>query len=268
MLAAIDVRVYPKTDCELPHPCGHLLHAALLKEIQSDDPEMSHLLHADAQVKQFAVSTLWPKTRATGDSMSIPKYTECRFRVSTITRPVFDAFSKVIFAGVARKGSVLLNGSEFALLEAGMEEPNGGAATFEELYSAPIKQAALRFVAPTTFRRKGLNVPLPDPMLVYGSLWQRWQAFSDVAVDEAVYDEMAAAVALRAASIHTRVWKFPKFMMTGFVGITEFELAREVTPEAAALFGALTKLAFLTGVGYRTTMGMGQCRPIVEPSAD
>lgn len=261
MLAAIDIRVYPKTDCELPHPCSHLLHAALLKEIRSDDPVMSHQLHSDAQVKQFAISTLWPRSRATGDAMCIPKYTECRFRVSTIGRPVFEAFSKVIFGGVARKGTIVLNGIEFELLEALMDEPNGGAATFEELYSAPTKQAVLRFVAPTTFRRKGLNVPLPDPLLVYGSLWQRWQAFSDVSVDEAVYDEMTAALALRAASVHTRVWKFPKFMMTGFVGLTEFELAREVTREAAVLFGALTKLAFFTGVGYRTTMGMGQCRP-------
>ncbi len=264
MLAAIEITLYPKTNCELPHPCSHLLHAALLKEIQSDDPQMSQLLHSDTQVKQFAISTLWPRSRTGGDAMSIPKYTECRFRISTVGRPVFDAFSKAIFGGVARKGSISLNGSEFELLEAGMEGANGGVSTFEELFTEPSTRAVLRFVAPTTFRRKGLNVPIPDPMLVYDSLWQRWEAFSDVIVGENVYDEMVAALALRAANIHTRVWKFPRYMMTGFVGIAEFELVREVTPEARSLFGALTKLAFFTGVGYKTTMGMGQCRPMLD----
>jgi len=261
MLAAIEVTVYPRNDCELPHPCSHLLHAALLQDIGSDDPKMSALLHEDAQVKKFAISTLWPRTRAGGDWMSIPKYTACRFRVSTITRPVFDAFSAVIFAAVARKGTITLNGAEFEVLEAGLEQPNGGAATFEQLLSEPGSRSVVRFVAPTTFRRKGLNVPLPDPALVYGSLWQRWQAFSDVAVSEQIYEQMSDALALRAADIHTRVWKFPRYAMTGFVGAAEYELVREVPAECAVLFAALTKLAFFTGVGYKTTMGMGQCRP-------
>lgn len=260
MLAAIEVTAYPKQDCSLPHSCSHLLHAALLNEIRSDNPDMSQLLHDDAQVKQFAISTLWPRTRASGDSLSIPKYTECRFRVSTVSRPVFEAFSKAIFGAVARKGRICLNGVDLELLEAGMEHPNGGAATFEELLSEPVAQACIKFVSPTTFRRKGLNVPLPDPGLVYGSLWQKWQAYSDIGFAEEVYDEMCGALALRAANVHTRVWKFPRYTMTGFVGISEFELVREVSCVAKRLFGGLTRMAFFTGVGYRTTMGVGQRR--------
>ncbi len=54
----------------------------------------------------------------------------------------------------------------------------------------------LRFTSPTTFRRKGLSVPLPDPSLIYGSLWQKWQAFSGVSVDAQVFEEMLDTIAL------------------------------------------------------------------------
>lgn len=264
MLAAIDVSVYPTRDCELPHPCAFLLHAALLDMIRAEDPAMSDALHADTQAKQFAISTLWPRTRAQGDKLVIPKYTNCKFRVSAVGRPVFDAFSKAIFSRLAANSPISLLGREFLFVDAGMEPPHGGAATFEELLVDRGKSVEMRFVSPTTFRRRGVNVPLPDPALVYGSLWQKWQAFSDVRVEEGVYEEMSGALAVSAASIRTRMWKFPKFMLTGFAGGVLFELVRPVSCEARSLFNALSSMAFYTGVGYRTTMGMGQCRPAPE----
>ncbi len=184
MLAAIDVRAYSKEDCELPHPCGHLLHAALLKMIKSDDPAMSEQLHAESQVKQFAISTLWPRVRAKGDRLVIPKYTECRFRICTIGRETFDAFSKAVFPRLASHMPMILSGRNFYLLSAGMESQYGGIASFSDLWADKGTSIMMRFTSPTTFRRRGLNVPLPDPTLVYGSLWQRWQAFSDVHVSE------------------------------------------------------------------------------------
>ncbi len=130
MLAAIDVRVYPKSNCELPHPSGYLIHAALLDLVRSDAPEVSGPLHDDAQVKPFSISTLWPRSRARGDSMAIPKYTECRFRACSLSRPVFDAFSKALFTRLATNASIALHGEEFVIVEATMEPPYGGAACY------------------------------------------------------------------------------------------------------------------------------------------
>ena len=266
MLAAIDLRVYPKTDVELPHPCGHMVHAALLDAVQAVNPSLSSELHETSQVKPFALSTLWPRTRASGDSLAIAKYTECRLRICTLTRPLFEAVSAAVFPRLASNGSIRLAGHEFTLIEANLQPPYGGAAEYAELKTDRGREIELRFTSPATFRRRGLNVPLPDPALVYGSLWQKWQAFSGVPVPESVFEEMMGALALSRMDGHTRVWKFPRYMMTGFVGAVAFELVGKVSRAARELFGALSGLAFFSGVGYRTTMGMGQCRIAAEES--
>jgi CRISPR-associated endoribonuclease Cas6 len=161
---------------------------------------------------------------------------------------------------VSSNGTIRLGRGEFVLLNAGMEAPYGGAADFHDLLADRGSSAELYFASPTTFRRRGLNVPLPDPQLVYGSLWQKWDAFSDVRVPESTYEEMAQALAVSQARVLTRTWKYPRFMLTGFTGRVRFDLVRRVSVEAARLFGGLSALAFYSGVGYRTTMGMGQCR--------
>jgi len=267
MLAALDVRMYPKQDCELPHPCAHLVHGAVLRLIRHEDQQMSHALHDDAQVKPFAISTVWPRTRARGDRMAISKYTECRLRLCTAGKPVFDAFTKPLFERLARNDSIDLQGTPFHLMDALLEPPFGGTAGFESLLTDKGREQRLRFVSPTTFRRQGLNVPLPDPGLVYGSLWQKWQALSDVQVDQRVFDELSPAIALSEARIGTRGWKYPRFTMIGFTGVAVYQIVRPVSAEARMLFAALSGLSFYTGVGYRTTMGMGQCR-VLENEPD
>lgn len=273
MLAALDLRIFPKQDCELPHPCAHLVHAALLRLVRYDNEEMSCALHDDAQVKPFAISTVWPRTRVQGESMAIPKYTECRLKLSTAGKPIFDAFTKPLFELLAQNGSIELHGSPFQIMQAGLEPPNGGLTDFRSLLADKGVEMHLRFLSPTTFRRQGLNVPLPDPHLVYGSLWQKWQAFSDTPVEQAVFDEMSSAVALSEARVVTRGWKYPRYTLIGFTGYCVYRLAKPVSAEARVLFAALSDLAFYTGVGYRTTMGMGQCRvlgsdPVPDDTSD
>lgn len=265
MLAAIDVRLYPEEECELPHPCAHLLHAVLLDMVREHDPSMFDQLHVGSRVKPFSLSTLWfRKGTNGGDCLLIPPNTECCFRLSTANRETFEAFSRPLFEVAAANGVIRLGNHSFKIREARMDGKFGGVATYADLMKDAEKTFPLRFVSPTVFRRKGVGVPLPEPELVYGSLWQKWKAFSDVKVDEKVYKEMLSALALSAMDCRTKTWKYPRHVIKGFVGIAEFELVKRVSDDARTLFGALSSLAFFTGVGYKTSMGMGQCRMVEQ----
>jgi len=184
-------------------------------------------------------------------------------QICTLTRPVFEALSTAIFSRLAVGGSIRLDSYDFILVKAKMELPFGRVTNFSDLLRDQGDEINLRFTSPTTFYRNGANVPLPDPILVYNSLWQKWQAFSDTEVPESVFEEMLSAVSLCRIYGRTHTWKFPQNYLTGFVGLAGYELIGDVSEEARDLFGALSALAFYSGIGYLTEMGMGQCR-IVE----
>ena len=260
MLAAIDICLRPTRDCELPHPCAHLVHAAILDMVRSLDVGVSAYMHEEAQVKPFTVSTMRNGTDNDGYSLRLAKDSECHIRVTALNRHVFEAVSGPIIAYSNLFGTIRLNGQEFAIDHASTDKPDGEISSFSELWRDCFSSVIMDFISPTTFRRKGLNVPLPDPQLVYGSLWQKWQAFSGIDVDEMVYASMIDSLVVSRADIHTSIWKFPQVTLKGFVGNVQFELVKNDSTDAKRLFAALSRLAFYSGVGYKTTMGMGQCR--------
>ncbi len=259
MLAAVDIRLAPASDARAPHPCGHQVHAALLAAVNRVDRRAASELHRDAQVKPFSVSTLWPRMRVQGDVLEIPGHTECRIRLATLDRPTFEAFSSALMPLAAVRGSLVINGTDYIVQDVGMCGRSGGAASWSDLCAREREEYALKFVSPTAFRRRGLNVPLPDPQLVLGSLWQRWEAFSTEPFSPQTLEELTGCVALSVTDIHTRVWRFPRYMMVGFVGIAAFRLTGRPSRDALRLFNGLMNLAPFSGVGYKTTMGMGQC---------
>jgi CRISPR-associated endoribonuclease Cas6 len=269
MLTALDIRLYPATDCTLPHPCGEWLHAAMLSLAAEHAPTLAARMHDGSRERPYALSTLWPRTRARGDGMTLTKYTACRFRFCALNDEAIETFVGPLYARLAARGSLRLGEMDFPLLSAEMAPPYGGQARYADLWQDIGDRALLRFRSPTTFHRQEKAYPLPDPDLVYGSLWRKWRAFSDLPVAEEIYQEMQAALALSRAAVRTRAWKFPRYLLTGFTGLAEFTLVRPVSPDARALFGALSTLAFYSGVGLRATMGLGECgRVMPEAPAD
>lgn len=261
MLAAIDISLRADEECQLPHPCAHLLHAAVLDLVRLHNPAAAKMLHDDAQVKPFTVSTLITDRKPSSGTVSIPKEAKCSVRVCTAGKDAFDAIICPLFNALNVERLFHLKGFRFSATAAVMNPPLGGVESFKDMLDQPAATAEMQFVSPTTFRRKGLNVPLPDPQLVYGSLFQKWQTFSGLPASEELFQEMSSVIALTRTRISTSMWRFPRFVLVGFEGTAVYELTKSVSRDAYLLFAALSKLSFYTGVGYRTTMGMGQCRP-------
>lgn len=73
------------------------------------------------------------------------------------------------------------------------EEPWSGCTTYETLaaarsyYNLPsLRGVLLLFHSPTAFQSKEMHVPVPLPNLVFGSLVDRWNAFSPVTLSPEV----------------------------------------------------------------------------------
>lgn len=129
----------------------------------------------------------------------------------------------------------------------------------------PEQQLSVEFLSPTHFSRNGRRYCLPDPVLVWNRITDRWNATvgeaSPFVIDERDRSSIAAQVSLTACDIET-VGK--PYRPDGFVGIATFALDRFADQEIGRIFAAVWRLAELSGVGALTTQGYGAIRIISQ----
>ncbi|MEZ4518740.1 MAG: CRISPR system precrRNA processing endoribonuclease RAMP protein Cas6 [Chloroflexota bacterium] len=122
----------------------------------------------------------------------------------------------------------------------------------------PVVRVDMEFLSPTTFRQGPGHLPLPVPYNVFYWPWRVWQAYAppadlpddwlDWCRDEVfVTDHRLETAPVRIAG---------QSELKGFVGWARFE-THKGTREQLRLLHALAQLAVYTGVGYKTTMGLG-----------
>jgi CRISPR-associated endoribonuclease Cas6 len=128
---------------------------------------------------------------------------------------------------------------------------------------APEFRVGLRFVSPTTFRSQEMSQPVPLPAWVFGSLLDRWNAFSPIQLAEDLRRYAAECIALSHYALRTRAIPLKEnVVQMGCVGQARYHLLRR-DKFWGSVINLLAIYSFYSGVGYQTTIGLGQTRPIV-----
>ncbi|MGC9320360.1 MAG: CRISPR system precrRNA processing endoribonuclease RAMP protein Cas6, partial [Armatimonadota bacterium] len=121
------------------------------------------------------------------------------------------------------------------------------------------RRIELAFLSPTLFRRSGESLVLPQPELAFGSLLRAWNAFSPLQFPPYGTEDLGAPMICHH-NIRTEMVQFGSYKLLGFVGRVGYLIPAEVPELLCRTLNCLADYAFFAGVGYRTTMGMGQCR--------
>lgn len=132
---------------------------------------------------------------------------------------------------------------------------------FESLAMASAEpDAGLRFLSPTAFKQGPGVLPLPLPRNVFERPYAVWQAFAPkrlrIAGDWLEWcGRNVFIVAHEIETVQVTVSKHePPF--TGFIGDVWFQAQAEAALYLS-IFQSLARLAAFSGVGWKTTMGMG-----------
>ncbi|HEU0115085.1 MAG TPA: CRISPR-associated endoribonuclease Cas6, partial [Thermomicrobiales bacterium] len=138
--------------------------------------------------------------------------------------------------------------------------PRGPIATYEELWAAarPANELTLRFLSPTAFRHKGLDILQPEPRLAFGRLLRRWETFAPTVALPLDETSLAARVHLMDARLTVRPVELGARRQPGFVGWARYRLDGDAAFQTAV--AALADYAAYAGVGARTALGMGHAR--------
>jgi len=119
----------------------------------------------------------------------------------------------------------------------------------------------LRFVSPTTFRREKVDLPFPLPELFFKGLVKKWLSFSKIPI-EVDLRKYYNLVEVERYNLKTKKVEFSNGgRLTTFVGEVVYNLSKVEDKEAQRWFNILLNFSLWSGVGRKTTMGLGKVLP-------
>ena len=258
-------------DGVLPVLAGELAHAAFYAIVQSVDPALSQQMH-DAQGRSaFALSPLYVYWRSPYDrKVKVSAGQPGWLRICLLDDRLFEVFQEHLLGRALptiRLGEVRLAITH--VYGAPGSHPWCGFTTLDELrrVHATPTHWALEFASPTAIRwgeadNQARRIEIfPQPRMAVAGLRSRWDKLTGDAWGRE-FEEWAE----RNVIVGTvRRWQMESFTYQrqryrGGLGALEYHVLDASRAEQVAHFNRLLHLAFYTGIGYKTTMGLGQMR--------
>jgi len=251
----------------LPAALGRAVYAEVLRQIDGRDPQMARSLHAWNGPVPVTCSTLLG-ARERGSEILVEPGRSYTLHITGLMRSVSELLHAFLIEEPEQVWT--LHGHAFDLASATCDpagHPWAGLVAYEALAAAnllaadsPDHRVTLEFASPTAFKSGGMTIPIPLPNLVFGSLVDRWNAFSPVSLSPEMrrFGEEAVAISRYALRSVPMSQKNGGLRVGGVGEVTYTALNGDRYWHGAMQM--LADFAKYSGVGVQTTNGMGQVR--------
>ena len=269
MLISIILTLTSDTEITLPPHLGRANHAATLARLTKIDPALTRQLHDDDGPKPLTCSSIL-NLRADRSGLFIRAGQPVQVRITGLT----PAISAALMAGLLeqRPAQWELDRQRFAVVDAVCDAATNswtGQSTYEHLAASQLlagdqlaRTVELEFASPTAFHSKGATMPVPLPELVFGSLVDRWNAFSPITLSPEIrrYGEEMMAISRYRLESQALEHKAQSLRIGGVGRVRYAALSGD--RYWLGVMQMLADFALYSGVGVQTTMGMGQARKV------
>lgn len=258
---------------------GRQAQAWLLRTVRDQISEdLAEQLHQDEEMKPYIVSDLFERSfYAPSLSAEVP-HSRCVLRFTFLDEGLADTMLSFWEQRPPRQVEI----SWLKLRVDGFtchtrEHPWAGMDSYAALAkpdgARPEQGVLLEFASPTSFHSEGLDLPLPLPGMVFRSCWRKWNVYSGQPILEDWLGVVDHCIQINQIDdLSTRCWKFAaggRGTVTGFLGKVHFTLSKDgcaglgIDPrDAREVMETLARFAFYSGIGRKTSWGLGQVRPI------
>src|SRR5262249_27085762 len=261
MLASFVISLKIDRALALPGLGGEALHGLFFEVLRGHDAGFAEYLHQEVD-KPFSLSGVLTEHPKREGRIYIGPEGRVEFRLGLLSDEIIE-HALAAFGALPTSGAPVRLGNASARVE-GLAfqlgtHPLVGSSTYPMLMqkASPDSRVTLQFLSPTSFRSGDVQDLLPRPERVFGSLFEAWQAFAPVPLDPTLA-EMFPLIRVSAYELRTELIHFARYKMIGFKGHITYTYPRQVDASTRQTFNALADFPFFAGVGYKTTMGMGQ----------
>lgn len=267
MLISIVLTLVSAKDVTLPAFVGRANYAATLAQLGRIDAALAERIHQNDGPKPLTCSSLMG-VHAGASGVTVRADTPVYVRMTGLTPEVSARLADALLS--APPATWELGGETFAVQEAICDLTRhgwSGQTTYEALAAAQLaradtldRQVTLEFAAPTAFKSKEMTLPVPLPGLVFGSLVERWNAFSPVVLSPEMrrYGEEVMAISRYRLESRAVGQKGDGLRIGGVGTVTYRALAGD--RYWLGVMNMLAEFALYGGVGVQTATGMGQVR--------
>lgn len=255
-------------DVMLPMTLGNAFYTAMFQLVEQYNPDLSAQLHDTAGSKPFTTSPLQGPVTVRNRQLLVQRDCDYWLRVTSMEAHL----SRILLAIEEHPLQTLrLHGGQFAVAQMSSQSavhPWAARMQYAALYEAAVRreerprpQVTMVFESPTAFRSQGRTLLFPLPRLVFGSLLTRWNCYAPVPLATELLEPLEMGIDVERYTLQTQMQDFGRYQLqAGFVGQCTFGARKGVAAEVVWGMRLLAAFAFFAGVGYRTTMGMGQVR--------
>lgn len=237
---------------------GEQLHGLLFHLMQRFDPEFANTLH-ERSLKPFSLSGIKGKAGHRSGWTYLSNDEEYFAILHTLDddmRAHIEGLAAILSSEetLCEIGALTIGGLSLKAITSSVSYAEILEGSFEK---PPLFKTNLEFRAPASFRSQGIQQLFPEPGLVMDGLLRRWNHLGTVELD-ATRQDFEGAMKVSEYDLETYPVQFDKFPIIGFRGGLIYAIDQNLDAYHQGILRALMQFANYAGIGYKTTMGMGE----------
>jgi CRISPR-associated endoribonuclease Cas6 len=265
MIGSLLIRLKFQEKIKIPGNGGENLYSLFLNILNKENKNLAKEIHDLKSEKPITVSPFLKGAKFSNGYSFISPEEHVTFRITYLKEELLEPIIKGFISLSAKREPMELGNGKILIEKVDMQKsPQANFTSFEEILSKAKddKTIALEFSSPTSFRSRGEQKLFPLPELVFSSLLKKWNAFSEIKIPQEIEKEFKK-IRVTRFRLKTELVNFSKYKIIGFIGKVIYELPETINKENKKIINALSDFAFYSGIGYKTTMGLGQTRRVM-----
>lgn len=234
---------------------GLEIHGWLFNWIKNIDSVLSTKLH-NMDEKPFAIGPIYGGKKENGQTI-LEGNKEYSFTLSSLNEEFFNIL--LIMQSQLIDSEIKLGKCRLIVKEI-VPFLNREGLTYPDILNIKVKNSrniTMQFFSPTSFRQQGVQEIFPQSSLVFGSLLRKWNTFSPVLLP----NELANSnLLVKKFNLKTEMVDFGRYKIIGCIGTCTYEFDRRLTDYQVRMLKCLALFANVSGVGYKTSMGLGDVK--------